>query len=141
MEHSENTNVANVLAEPRKVATPIIEAFVEEHFEVIIASVCTEDGFVISQSSSAGFDAEPDKLASISSTLFSMCDAAVQNIKSGKINLTFVDAESANLVVRRITLLGKPAILTSAVSKSFSLGQALYVVNRLAGDLEIVASS
>jgi predicted regulator of Ras-like GTPase activity (Roadblock/LC7/MglB family) len=113
-----------------------IEHFVADHFEAIVAAVCTEDGFVISQANTATCTIEEDKMASIASTLFSMCSAAVQNIKAGNLRYAIVDSDSANLVFCTAVLFGRNVVLTVAMSHSVSLGQTLFLVNRLKKELE-----
>ncbi|MGO1500468.1 MAG: roadblock/LC7 domain-containing protein [Marinobacter sp.] len=124
-------NANDGLADYRTMTDKHISEFVCGNLEAIVAAVCTEDGFVISQTNSPNCDAEADKLASVSSTLLSLCDAAVQIITTGELRLSVVEAESVNLVFCRAKLRSKPVVVTAAVSNSVSIGHTLFLVNRL----------
>jgi len=72
---------------PKKQAPPIsalLEDFSEEHFEILVASACTEDGFVIAHHTRRAFDLEDDTVAALASTLLSMAEAAAKTLQGGE---------------------------------------------------------
>ncbi len=120
----------------KKLSIPLINQFVEANFEVIMASVCTEDGFVIHHRNSEKCDLEGDKMAAITSTLISIAEASVQSIASGKLRVTIVESDSANLFVIRTLVHETAIVLGVAVSRKISIGQSLFITNRLSNALE-----
>lgn len=127
---------AGILGDAKELVAPLIDKFVYENFDVIMASVCTEDGFVIHHKNSDQCELEGDKMAAIASTLISIAEASVQSIASGKLKVTIVESENANLFVVRTTYRGDTIVLTVAVSHKISIGQSLFITNRISEAIE-----
>lgn len=109
----------------------LIDEFVHTNFNVIMTNLCTEDGFAIYHKNSDQCELEGDKMAAISSTLASIAEASVQNIAPGKLKVTIIESEAANLFVIHTIFRDAITVLTVAVSHKLSIGQSLFITNRL----------
>ncbi len=114
---------------------PLIERFVDKHFEMLVTSACTEDGFVIAHRNGKKLTLEEDKVAALSSTLLSLSEAAVRIINSGKLRVTVMESDKSNLVVVKTHCRDLPVVLTVASDAALSIGQVLFLTNRLAGEI------
>lgn len=130
-----NERIHMDIAEAKPIIHPLVESFAAEHFEVLVTGVCTEDGFVIAHRDGRKFTLEEDKVAALSSTLLSLSEAAARVINSGKLQVTLVEADKANLVVVKTQFRELEVVLTVAAESSMSVGQALFLANRLAGEI------
>lgn len=117
---------------------PLIEEFVDTQFDVILTSLCTEDGFVIHHKNAVRHDVEGDKMAAVASALLSIAEASVQSVSSGQLRVTIIESDNANLFVMRTSFKGTAAVLTVACSRKLSVGRALFLVNRLAAAIQAV---
>lgn len=123
------------LAQAKPIIRPLIEKFVAEHFEVLVTGACTEDGFVIAHCDGRKLKLEEDKVAALSSALLSLSEAAARVINSGKLQITVMEAEKANLVVVKTQCRDLAVVLTVASESTLSIGQVLFLANRLAGEI------
>lgn len=123
------------IAQAKPMIHPLIEEFVGGHFEVLVASACTEDGFVISHCDGRKLTLEEDKVAALSSTLLSLSEAAARVINSGRLQVTVMEGDKANLVVVKTQCRDLVIVLTVASESALSIGQVLFLANRLAGEI------
>lgn len=114
---------------------PLISDFVGNQFEVMVASACTEDGFVIAHLNGKSLSLEEDTIAALSSTLLSLSEAAANTINSGRLRVTLMEAQKANIVVVKTQCRDMNVVLTVAADASLSIGQLLFLANRLAGKI------
>jgi len=115
----------------KAIVQPLIQEFTQQHFEVLIASVCTEDGFVLAHQNGRSADLEDDKIAALSSTLLSLAEAAAKVIKCGELKVNIIEAKKANIVVVKSRYRDLPIVVTVAANASLSIGQVLFIANRL----------
>lgn len=120
------------IQEARPHIEPLISDFVDSQFEVMVASACTEDGFVIAHRNGKALQLEEDKVAALSSTLLSLSEAAANTINSGRLRVTLMEAQKANLVVVKTQCRDLIVVLTVAADASLAIGQLLFIANRLA---------
>lgn len=120
------------IKEARPNIEPLIGQFADEHFEIMMASACTEDGFVIAHHNGRALELEDDKVAALSSTLLSLSEAAAYTIDSGRLRVTLMEAQKANLVVVKAQCRDLTVVLTVAAEASLAIGQLLFLANRLA---------
>lgn len=113
-----------------------VDAFVAGEFDVILTNVCTEDGFVIHQSQNRSEGLEEDKMAAVSSALLSLAEASVNGIKGGSLERAIIESETVTVLVMRIQRPDKGLVVTVVASKKMSVGNAIYLTNRLAADLK-----
>lgn len=121
------------IQEARPRIEPLISDFVADQFEVMMASACTEDGFMIAHRNGKALELEEDKVAALSSTLLSLSEAAANTINSGRLRVTLMEAQKANLVVVKTQCRDLTVVLTVAADASLAIGQLLFIANRLAG--------
>lgn len=114
---------------------PLISDFVGKQFEVLVASACSEDGFVIAHRNGKALKLEEDTIAALSSTLLSLSEAAANTINSGRLRVTLMEAQKANIVVIKTQCRDLTVVLTVAAEGSLSIGQLLFLANRLAGEI------
>lgn len=120
------------IKQARPLIEPLIRSFVSDHMEILVASACTEDGFVIAHCNGRKLNLEDDKIAALSSTLMSMSEAAARVINSGDLRVVILEAKKANLVVIKTHCLDLAIVLTVAAESSISIGQARFLTDRLA---------
>jgi len=124
-------NETAVLDDAADQVIPLIDEFVHINFNVIMANICTEDGFVIYHKNSDQCQLAGDKMAAIASTLSSIAEASVQSIATGKLKVIIVESETANLFIVHTAFHNTVAVLTVAISHKLSIGQSLFITNRL----------
>jgi len=124
------------IAQAKPIIRPLIEEFVAEHFEALVTGACTEDGFVIAHCDGRKLKLEEDKVAALSSAILSLSEAAARVIDSGNLHVTIMEADNANLVVVKTKCRDLVVVLTVASESSLSVGQLLFLANRLAAEIQ-----
>lgn len=124
----------------KKMIGPLIDACVADNFDVISVSLCTEDGFTIYHKNSAHVEIESDKVAAIASSLMSMSEASIKSIDGGRLKMTIVESEKANLLLTNAVCMKTPVVLAIAISNKLSMGQSLFITNRLSKALAQLAN-
>ena len=117
------------------VSKVLVDKFIGENTDVIVTSICTEDGFSIYQGNSNQCDLESDKMAAIVSSLTSISEASIKGIKSGEFNMVLIDSKETNLLIKKTNLTGHEVILSIGISTKISIGKSIFLIERLSREL------
>ena len=120
----------------RALILPALEAFVEEDFNILLANVSTEDGFVVGHKNSVTIEMDDDKIAAISSSLLSLAEASVCGIRDGSFRRTIVESDSSHLLIVKGYVRKIPLVFTVVANDKATLAHTLYLTSRLTGKLE-----
>ncbi|SJN16085.1 hypothetical protein CZ794_00745 [Psychrobacter sp. JB385] len=115
-----------------------MKALCEANREIILASLCTTDGFPISCFSISDLSNQADKFAAMSSTLSALSDSSATQMKQGKCDITIVEATSGNILFVKTDYIGKPCVLTVVAQNRMTLAEARYKTKKLMGEISAI---
>lgn len=115
----------------RSIVEPLLESFVKEDFNILLANVSTEDGFVVGQNASPSITIDDDKVAAISSSLLSLAEASVNGIREGIFKRAIVESETAHLLVISGHVREVPIVATVVATEKSMLAHTLYLASKL----------
>ncbi len=104
-----------------------------------VVSLSTTDGFSVKSFASKQLNAESDKLAAMSSTIYSLSNSAAQQILMDEFDSTIVETESGNMLFVRTTYLDLPCVLTIAARSDMQLATVRYKTKNLAQDISEIS--
>lgn len=125
----------------RDLIQPILDAFATEHVHMLFVGACTEDGFVAGHRNGKRGDLEEDKIAAVSSTLLSLSESAVEQAEEGRLKVLVIEGERSSQVLCRTALDDLPLVVFLAMERNISIGQTLYLANRLAETISELGTS
>lgn len=96
-----------------------------------LVALCTIDGFSIHQAS-IEFNAVPDKIAAITSTLSAVSDSMSREITSGPFNIVCIESKQGNSVSVYTEYANKNVVLTVSANTKVSLGELRLRTKKLA---------
>ena len=125
----------------RDLIQPLLDGFAVEHVHMLFVGACTEDGFVAGHRNGKRGDLEEDKIAAVSSTLLSLSESAVEQAEEGKLKVLVIEGERSSQVLCRTRLDKLPLVVFLAMEQNVSIGQTLYLANRLAESISEMSAS
>lgn len=132
-----NDNVPSVKKTPNLCSQ--IDRFFDDNFNIELVNICTTDGFNIYSIAKDTLDAEEDKIAAVSSTLCSLSYSCAEQMINGCFQATIIETETGNILIVSLRYLSFSCSLAVATNAKMSLGEARFLVNRLAKSIsEIV---
>lgn len=108
--------------QPSAELRQIINDFYSHDTDVNLVSLCTPDGFEIHQSSMDKFQAVPDKISAIASTLSSISDSIANEIIESPFKVTTIETNEGNFVCIYTQYLQQNVVLTICAGSDMSLG-------------------
>lgn len=111
------------------------EEFFNKYENVGLLNISTKDGFSLFFQSHS-LDVEVDKIAAVSSTLYSLSNATAQQLVKDEFILTSIETVNGNILFYQTSLYHLPCVICLIVSKKVLLAEARFLVKKLSDNFQ-----